>query len=158
MTLLAHMPQVGASDDWLTDPLIVKSLGPFDLDPACPKTMPWKTATTMWTRGDGALDREWSGFVWLNPPFSNWEAWIAKMAEHGSGIALLPARTETRGFFKHVWARASAICFVRGRVSFYTLGGIRSRDNSGFAVCLAAFGSEASSRLQSCKFGKTVLL
>jgi DNA N-6-adenine-methyltransferase (Dam) len=158
VSLLSHMPQVGATDDWLTDPTIVKSLGPFDLDPACPKRMPWKTATTMWTKGDGALERDWSGFVWLNPPFSRWEAWIAKLAHHRTGIALLPARTETCGFFLHVWPKASAICFVRGRVSFYSLGGIRSRDNCGFAICLVAFGIEASSRLKSCKFGKTVLL
>jgi len=70
MSLLAHMPQIGASDDWLTDPLIIERLGSFDLDPACPETMPWKRAETMWTRSDGALGRTWSGFVWMSPPFS----------------------------------------------------------------------------------------
>jgi hypothetical protein len=152
------MPQVGASDDWLTDPLIVRGLGPFDLDPACPERMPWKTATTMWTRDDDGLNRQWHGIVWLNPPFSEWIKWIAKLCNHGNGIALLAARTETPGFFDYVWPKAFAICFVRGRVSFYTLGGIRSRDNCGFAICLVGFGLEAKARLQSCKFGKTLLL
>jgi DNA N-6-adenine-methyltransferase (Dam) len=158
MSLLGYMPQVGASDDWLTDPLIIERLGPFDLDPACPETMPWKTAQTMWTRSDGALGRAWSGFVWMNPPFSTWVAWTSKLAEHGNGIALLPARTETRGFFSYIWPKASAICFIRGRVSFYTMGGIRSRHNCGFAICLVAFGKVARCRLQCCRFGRTVFL
>jgi hypothetical protein len=65
MTLLAHMPQVGASDDWLTDPLVIQALGPFDLDPACPSKMPWQRAATMWTKADDSLNRDWDGFVWL---------------------------------------------------------------------------------------------
>lgn len=158
MSLLTHLPQVGGTDDWLTDPTIIHTLGPFTLDPACPDTMPWRTAKTMWTRRDGPLEREWFDLVWLNPPFSNWHTWTEKLAEHGDGIVLLPARTDTRGFFEHVWSNPSAVCFVRGRVSFYTLGGIRSRDNCGFAICLVAFGKDAKRRLESCKFGRTVTL
>lgn len=30
---------------WLTPPHIIEALGPFDLDPCCPPTMPWRTAT-----------------------------------------------------------------------------------------------------------------
>jgi hypothetical protein len=40
------------------------------------------------------------------------------MAQHGNGIALVYARTETKYFFDHVWPRANGIFFLKGRLSF----------------------------------------
>ena len=34
-------------DDYLTPPDLIKALGRFDLDPACPPWMPWETADRM---------------------------------------------------------------------------------------------------------------
>lgn len=67
--------------------------------------------------GDGAA-AVWSGRVWLNPPYSEIDRWMARMAAHGRGTALVFARTETRWWFESVWPRASAVLFLRGRLSF----------------------------------------
>lgn len=128
-------PNHGASVEWQTPPEILAALGPFDDDPA-------KAG-----QRDG-LDREWRGFVWLNPPYgaTMWP-WLAKLAEHGQGIALLFARTETRGFFSEVWGKASALLFLRGRPHFYK-NGQRASGNSGGPVVLVAYGHKASHRLE----------
>ncbi len=40
----------------------------------------------------------------LNPPYGEQtERWLAKLAKHGNGIALVYARTETKMFFDSVW-------------------------------------------------------
>lgn len=39
-----HRPGRGATDEWLTPPDMILSLGSFDLDPCAPVTRPWPTA------------------------------------------------------------------------------------------------------------------
>jgi hypothetical protein len=57
--------------------------------------------------------------VWLNPPYGDrTHLWLAKMAAHRNGIALLYARTETQMFHDHVWGVANGIFFFKGRVCF----------------------------------------
>ena len=112
-------PFRGATDDWLTPPHILKALGKFDLDPCASLQQPKKTATRQFTINDDGLSRDWFGRVWLNPPYGEQtERWLAKLAKHGNGIALVYARTETKMFFDHVWDSASAIFFMKGRLSF----------------------------------------
>ena len=53
----AYSDKKNWSDTYLTDPKIIKLLGPFDLDPACPPVMPWKTAKRMLTNGDRQIGR-----------------------------------------------------------------------------------------------------
>ena len=72
---------------WLTPPEIINALGPFDLDPCCPPTMPWRTATQMVHWPDDGLKIDWTGKrVWLNPPYGR-EAvpFLRKMAENKTG-------------------------------------------------------------------------
>jgi hypothetical protein len=45
------------------------------------------------------------------------------MKEHGNGIALTFARTETKMFFECVWNGASALLFLKGRLSFLDVSG-----------------------------------
>jgi hypothetical protein len=108
------------TDVWLTPPAIIWALGVFDLDPCCPSNLPWNTADRFYStdRGEDGLALEWAGRVWLNPPYSNWSAFVERLKRHGDGIALLYARTETRGFFDHVWDDASSILFLKRRVKF----------------------------------------
>jgi DNA invertase Pin-like site-specific DNA recombinase len=124
---------------------------PFDLDPcAAPAPRPWPTATTHWTREDQPLHREWSGRVWLNPPFGPEAvvtAFMRRMAAHGNGTALLFARTETKLFFEAVWERATAILFLKGRPHFHHHDGRRARANSGAPVSLIAYGQVDADRL-----------
>lgn len=109
-----------STDIWLTPPDIINSLGTFDLDPCCPNNLSWKTANTFYSieNGQNGLLLEWWGRVWLNPPYSDWVSFIKKLKEHGNGIALIFARTETKGFFEHIWEDADSILFLKRRIKF----------------------------------------
>lgn len=88
-------------DEWLTPPEIIKAFPEFDLDPCAPINRPWPTARAHYTKDDDGLQKDWQGCVWMNPPYgSECQKWLAKLAEHGNGIALVFARTETKMFQK----------------------------------------------------------
>jgi hypothetical protein len=144
-----HRPYRGAADEWLTPPEIVRALGPFDLDPCAAVGQPWRTAKTHYTVEDDGLSKEWFGLVWCNPPYGpvTWR-WLERLAEHGSGIALTFARTETEGFFAQVWERADAMLFLRGRLYFHYPDGTRASANSGGPSVLVAYGDLAVERLR----------
>jgi len=128
-------------DEWLTPPEILAALGPFDLDPCAPVVRPWDTAAQHFSIVENGLLQAWHGRVWLNPPFGR-EAvrWMRRMVEHGNGIALLPARTETEMFYETVWAAADAVMFLKGRPHFHHVDGSRASFNSGAPICLIAYG------------------
>jgi hypothetical protein len=92
-------PNEGATVDWLTSPEIIEALGPFDLDPCASANQFYSTAETMIALPDDGLLHTWHdyGSVWLNPPYGtkNSEMWMGRMAEHGTGVALIATRTET---------------------------------------------------------------
>jgi hypothetical protein len=67
---------------------------------------------------------------------------MGRLADHGDGIALIFARTETAAFFEHVWYRASAILFFRGRLTFHRPDGSLGDFNGGAPSCLVAYGAE----------------
>lgn len=142
------------NDEWLTPPEIVASLGTFDLDPCSPVIRPWDTARHHLTVHDDGLSAEWNGRVWLNPPFGR-EAvkWLRKLVQHGNGIALIPARTETAMFYECVWGAADAVLFVKGRPHFHYVDGRRAPANSGAPICLIAYGIANVSALQRSGLG-----
>jgi DNA N-6-adenine-methyltransferase Dam len=147
------------SDTWLTPPEWIKALGRFDMDPCTPPNMPWRTADVMLTEVQDGLATPWEGRVWLNPPFGQQAAlWLRKMAEHGNGIALIPARTETAMFYESVWHRAHAICFVRGRPHFHYADGKRAPFNSGAPIALASYGKENTEALIQSRLGIVLLI
>ena len=159
MSLSGHQSAKMKNDEWLTPPEIIKELGSFDLDPCSPIVRPWPTASQHFTIEDDGLAQPWSGRVWCNPPFGR-EAvkWLRRMAEHGNGIALIPARTETKMFYETVWPCADAILFIRGRPHFHTVDGKRAPFNSGAPICLVAYGGENIDTLFNCGLGYTVML
>jgi len=111
MTLGSHQQSIGRSQNHITPRWIIDALGPFDLDPAAADPRPWPCAAISWTAH--GLERDWAGFVYLNPPFDRYVVgdWIAKLARHGHGITLLHARTET-AWFEPIWQHAAAILFL----------------------------------------------
>ena len=153
-------PNAGATVEWLTPPEIVQALGPFDLDPFCPPTMPWRTAKEMWTnqpqscfgiKHNDGLTRPWHGRVWMNPPYGRETGkCLAKLAAHGNGIACIFARTETKMFVDHVWDQADGILFIHGRPHFHHVDGTRAKGNSGGPVCLVSYSWSDSCVLASC--------
>jgi len=136
-------------DEWLTPPALLQALGPFDLDPCAPINRPWPTAAHHFTVVDDGLRQPWQGFVWLNPPYSNLATWMGRLADHGDGIALLFARTETGLWQDHIWPHATELLFLRGRVRFRRSGDGREADNdSGSPSVLIGYGRSAADRLR----------
>lgn len=135
----SHQSAKMKSDTWLTPPDIIERLGTFDLDPCCPAIMPWVTANTMLHAG--SVPRDWNGRVWLNPPYSREASkWLKRISDHGNGIALIFARTETRWFRDYVWSKASGILFISGRIHFHLADGSRAKANAGAPSCLVSYG------------------
>lgn len=156
MSLSAHQKN-GGHDEWLTPPDILAPLGAFDLDPCAPVVRPWDTAALHFTVEDSGLLQPWAGRVWCNPPFGR-EAihWMRKMAQHGNGIALIPARTETAMFYETVWQVADAVLFIKGRPHFHTVDGKRAPFNSGAPICLIAYGAANVLALERSGLGRVV--
>lgn len=127
---------------WLTPRRILDPLGRFDLDPcAAPNPELWPTATRHIALPDDGLTADWTGRVWLNPPYNiHARDWLARLADHGFGTALTFARTDTGWFADHVWNQANALLFLRGRVRFHLPDGQLARDNGGAPSVLAAYG------------------
>ena len=154
MGLSSHQSAAMKNDEWLTPLEIIHSLGEFDLDPCSPVVRPWDTAKFHYNIHDDGLQQYWNGRVWLNPPFGR-EAvkWMRRMAKHGNGIALIPARTETSMFYETVWGAAHGILFVKGRPHFHYVDGRRASFNSGAPICLVAYGCENVDALHSSGLG-----
>lgn len=145
----SHQSARAITTTWLTPPEIVEALGPFDLDPcAAPSPRPWPTARKHIELPEDGLAGQWDGHVWLNPPYSK-EAWVwlSKLADHGDGIALVFARTETAGFVAQVWEKATAVRFLHGRLHFHYADGKRASANSGAPSVLVAYGETAAQKL-----------
>lgn len=157
----AHQSAASNGVDWLTPPVWLDALGPFDLDPCVADRMPWITAQTMWTRADNGLQRNWFGRVWCNPPYGPpkiIEPWMARMAVHNNGCALIFARTDTACWHKFVFAAAVGALFVQGRPNFHLVTGAKSTKNCGAPVALLAYGESNMERLAASGIkGKLVI-
>lgn len=146
-----HQSQRMGKDEWLTPPHITEALGAFDLDPCAPACPPWEIAPARYTAADDGLAQAWFGRVWCNPPYgSATAAWMSRCADHGNAIALIFARTETKMFFSHVWGRADALLFLRGRIAFHHVDGSGAKSNSGAPSVLVAYGTQNAAALQWC--------
>lgn len=132
----------GLSDDWLTPPEIIEALGDFDFDPCAYPNQINKTAVKMICLPEDGLSVDWHGRVWLNPPYGNQtKFWMAKIASHGFGTALVPARTEVESWFwPYVWEAAVAVLFIKGRLYFRRPDGSKA-GNAGHGSVLAAYSN-----------------
>ena len=159
MPSLGNEATVSGTDVWLTPPAILKALGEFDLDPCSSLDRPWDTAKHHYTIEDDGLAQDWFGRVWCNPPYGPGMApFLKRMVEHGNGIVLIFARTETRAFFDYVWSKADAILFIKGRLKFHTPDG-RTGGTAGSPSVLIAYGEENVKVLETCGIeGKLVYL
>ena len=149
---------------WLTPPDLLTALGGaeiFDLDPCAAIGQPWATARTHLTIVDDGLRTPWNdyGRVWCNPPYTNCGImdWLGKLGDHGNGVALIFARTETEAFHRTVWERADGLLFLEGRLFFHVAEdttfkqngreifvpkGGRAPANGGAPSVLCAYGAE----------------
>ena len=116
---MVHWEGVGKSDEWYTPKYIFDALGcRFDLDVAHPKQATFVPAKQYYT--ENSLEKEWHGFVWMNPPFGGKNglvSWLQKFVDHGDGIALVPDRTSA-AWFQNYAPKMDSIIFVGPRIKF----------------------------------------
>ena len=111
------------SAEWGTPQDLFESLnekyGPFTLDP-CSTDYNAK-CVEHFTKVEDGLSREWTGKVFMNPPYGRQIGeWIRKAwnsAALGATVCcLLPARTDTAWW--HDYCSKGEILFIRGRLKF----------------------------------------
>jgi hypothetical protein len=125
------------SVEWYTPPEIIervrKTLGEISLDPAsCDEAQRVVNALCHLTQKQDGLSGDWSGKVFLNPPYGKEIGkWIEKLVAQyeakkiSDAIALVPARTDTEWF---QMLSPYTLCLVKGRLKFWN--GQGEADNS----------------------------
>lgn len=139
-----HEQCVGATDEWYTPPHVFEAMGVrFDTDVASPgaKVVPWIPARHHVTRN--SLRLQWSGFVWMNPPFGGRNGlvpWLEKFFRHGDGVCLVPDRTSAP-WWQWAASRAERILFVAPKIKFIGADGVPGRSPAQ-GTCLMSRGSK----------------
>lgn len=161
---------VGRTHEWFTPPGLFDALGlRFDLDPAMPMQpirdagpglpswtagfppVPWIPVDHWYTALDNGLTQPWAGRVWLNPPYGNMAVpFLHRLVEHGDGIALVFARTET-AWWHAAATRADVVCFLRDRIHHIRADGRQGRGAMGSA--LLAFGEVCADAVRRSGLG-----
>lgn len=138
------MPLFGApqealtSDDYYTPAWVFERMGiTFDLDVAAPPSgIPWIPATRHLTKLEDGLTADWTGRVFMNPPWSQSTPWVLRFIEHNHGVALLPI-SKAR-WFDRLWSVADGIVMPNEGGAWKFASG-RSVQ---FAIFFAAFGAD----------------
>ncbi len=127
----AHVSNNSGENEWYTPIEYIDAaravLGNFDLDPASSKVANEVVkARKFFTKEDDGLAKEWSGKVWMNPPYAG--ELIGQFTEKlttsflsgevSFAIALVNNATETK-WFQRIASEASAICFPSTRIKFW---------------------------------------
>lgn len=151
-------PNEGASVEWYTPAGVFLALGlEFDLDPCAPAGgLPWIPARRFVSLPDDGLSVPWEGRVWLNPPYgAATGAWLDRLADHGMGVALVFARTETEWWHRAA-PHADAVCFIRGRLTFVGADGRPGAYNAGAPSALLGYGLTCAEAVARCGLGLVV--
>ena len=132
-------------------------MGAFDVDPASNPIAQEKIgAGQFFTEETNGLAQEWNGRIWLNPPYAQplIGQFMSKLCEEyeagrcTEAVALTHNYTDTR-WFQDTARAASAICFTRGRIKFYSPSGDIAAPTQGqaffyFGPNVDAFAAEFS--------------
>lgn len=153
-------PELGSDvdvDTWLTPRYILSELGHFDMDPCAAESQPHWVANASYTRIEDGMNSPWSGRVFMNPPFSNTVPWLARHAEYGIGISLVPASVESRIWREIVWKKAAAVMLLHGRTRFCNPDGSSTTGRPLRSISLIAWTKEDANVLESCQLAGVIL-
>jgi hypothetical protein len=141
------------SDEQYTPSWIFEALNvEFDLDVCAPEGgVDWIPAKNHYSLKDDALKQIWSGFVWMNPPFSEGKPWHEKFAAHGDGICLVPMAKSY--WYYELWNRPDvSIMMIRPNMKFVKPNG--DANSIFMPVVLAAMGLKGRQALVKSNLGK----
>lgn len=138
------------SDEWYTPKWVFDSLGvEFDLDVAHPAFDTDVPCKRYYTIDDDSLNKEWDGFVWMNPPYSKPTPFIDRFIEHNNGIALVPFSKSK--WFGRLWNEASGLVALPPNLKFVRPDGTHKQI---FMQCvLASMGNYAKDVLIKAGIG-----
>lgn len=127
------------ADDYYTPAWVFEAMGlTFDMDVCAPPGgVSWVPAQRFLTMADDGLSSEWSGRVWMNPPYSQAAHWVPKFIEHRHGVCLLPHAKSA--WHPRIWSAADGIVNPDHRVNFVSS---RSNGEVMYPLFFAAFGPE----------------
>lgn len=139
-----HVANNSGNNEWYTPAEYIEAarevMGSIDTDPAsndiANKIVKAEKYYTIETNG---LAHDWTGNVWMNPPYSSdlISKFVEKLKEqranYNQAIILVNNATETQWFYEIVKI-ASAVCFPKSRVKFYMPDGKTGAPLQGQAV------------------------
>jgi ParB family chromosome partitioning protein len=127
----AHVANNTGAVEWYTPASIVTAaravLRTIDLDPAsCAAANRIVKARLFYSQDDDGLTKQWSGRVFMNPPYAGGVIgrFVKKLVEHyragevSEAVVLVNNATET-DWFQSLAGYCSAACFVTGRLRFW---------------------------------------
>jgi len=130
-----HVAQNSGENEWYTPAHIIELarevMGSIDTDPASSAIANETVgAATYFTAADDGLIQQWSGNVWMNPPYAQpliaqFSEAVARKFQEGEieqACVLVNNATET-SWFHTLASCASAVCFPRSRIRFVDPGG-----------------------------------
>jgi hypothetical protein len=108
------------NDSLYTPPEIFEALSvEFDIDVCAPNEgLPWIPAKRFIGEQENGLEVDWSGIVWMNPPYSRPTPWVDKWLDHRNGFAFLPFAKAK--WFDKLWESEAASCLLYNRFTFIT--------------------------------------
>ena len=134
---------------WIFDALDIE----FDLDVASSYNQFVQVPTkSRFTIDDDALQQDWVGLIWMNPPFSGVTPWVDKWLDHANGFCLVPLSSNGKWVNK-LWESDAMVTYLPPNMAF--IGGqdgieVKHR----WRCALWAIGDQAIEILKQSHIGK----
>lgn len=139
-----HVSFNSGNNEWYTPSNIIEAartaMGSIDVDPASNDIAQQTVkAETYYTAETNGLDKEWTGNVWLNPPYASdligkfIDKLVSEKKNYNQAVVLVNNATETEWFNKIV-SISSMVCFPKSRVRFYMPDGKTGAPLQGQAI------------------------